>query len=205
MPRRRIFIAIQIPEGVKNSAEFYLKPFFGDKNIRIPKKEGWHITLVFCGYLDDEEIEALKEIVKKVASEFKAFELSPQKILFAPPNRPRMIWLTFKPSPQFGDLKNKIESAIISYQTKELFKNFHQETRESNPHLTLARFEEKSFNDIKNFLIRDGIDLTKETAPFLAKSIDIMESYLSRSGADYKIVSSLSLNRNVQAHSFCRN
>ena len=123
MPKKRIFIAIEVPEELKNTAEFYLKPFFNDRNIknattffeipsfassenkfspagslgiiRIPKKEGWHVTVVFCGYLDVQEIEALKEIVKNTALEFKPFELVPQKILFAPLNRPRMIWLNF--------------------------------------------------------------------------------------------------------------
>jgi 2'-5' RNA ligase len=186
MPKKRIFIAIQVPEELKNTGEFYLKPFFGDKNIRIPKKEGWHITLVFCGYLDDKDTEKLKEIVKDIALKFKPFEFVPQKILFAPPNRPRMIWLTFRNSPQFAELKNNIENDIVSCQKEGLIRSFRRENREPNPHLTLARFEEKYFSSIKKFLPDTGIDLTKETAPFLVKNIDIMESHLSRTGADYE-------------------
>jgi 2'-5' RNA ligase len=203
MPKHRIFIAIQVSEEVKNAGEFYLKPFlsarggsaFGgnDKNIRIPKREGWHVTLVFCGYLDEKEIEELKKIVKNVSSEFKSFEISPFKILFAPPNRPRMIWLNFNKSSQFADLKNKIENSLISRQKDDLFRNFRKENREPNPHLTLARFEEKYFPNVKKFLPENGIDLTEETAPFLAESIDIMESHLSRSGADYKILTKIIL------------
>ncbi len=189
MPKRRIFIAIQVPEELKNTAEFYLKPFFGDKNIRIPKKEGWHITLVFCGYLDDREVEVLVEIVKNAASKFGFMEFAPQKIMFAPLSRPRMIWLSFDAPPQFGELKTEIENNIISCQKNGLFKNFRREMREPHPHLTLSRFEESYFSNVKNLLPKDGIDLIKESAPFSVKSIDIMESRLSRAGADYEIVS----------------
>ncbi len=193
MSKRRIFIALQVSEELKNTAEAYLEPFFNDKNIRIPKREGWHITVVFCGYLDDKEMEVLAEIVKNVCSKFKSFELAPQKILFAPRNRPRMIWLTFKNSSQFADLKSKIENEMIPYQTKGLFKSFRQEMREPNIHLTLSRFEENYFPQIKNILPREGVDLSKEANSFPAKNIDIMESQLSRSGAEYEVISSAQL------------
>ncbi len=186
MPRRRIFIAIQVPEELKNTAKAYLGPFFNDKNMRIPKREGWHITVVFCGYLDDKEMEALTEIVKDVCLKFKPFEFVPQKILFAPQTKPRMIWLTFKDSSQFADLKNKIENTMFSYQAKGLFKSFRQETREPEPHLTLARFEESYFSNIKKFLPPEGVNLAKETKQFLVKSIDVMESHLFRTGAEYE-------------------
>lgn len=201
MSKQRIFIAIQVPEELKNTAEFYLKPFLNDRNIRIPKREGWHITLVFCGYLDDEEIEELKKIIKNVSSEFKPFEISPSKILFAPLSRPRMIWLTFSAEggsasggkKSFAELKNNIKNAIVSCQKQGLFRSFRKENRESSPHLTLSRFEEYYFNNIKKFLPDAGIDLTKETAPFLIGSVDIMESHLSRIGAEYEVISKIIL------------
>lgn len=122
MPKRRIFIAIQIPKELKNIAEIYLKPFFRDKNLRIPKKEGWHITVVFCGYLAEEELKTLEEIVKNVASRFEPFEFIPEKILFAPPPRPRMIWLDFKNCSEFAKLKIKIEDEIMKKQKDGFFK-----------------------------------------------------------------------------------
>ena len=193
MPKRRIFIAVQVPEEVKNTAEFYLKPFLNDRNIRIPKKEGWHITLIFCGYLDDKEETALEEIVKRAVLGLKSFEFAPRKILFAPLSRPRMIWLTFVAPAGFANLKNKIENDILALQSCGLFRDFRRENREPNSHLTLARFEENYFWQIKKFLPEKGVDLTEETEPFSAKSVDIMESHLSRQGADYELVLSITL------------
>lgn len=193
MPKCRIFIAVQVPEEVKNAAEFYLKPLLDDRNLRIPKREGWHITVVFCGYLDENEIEELGKVVETAALESKSFEIVPQKILFAPPHRPRMIWLDFKNSPEFAKLKMRIEDGILKKQKEGFFRNFRQETRESHPHLTLARFEERHFNNIKKFLPKESIDLTKETSPFPVKNLDIMQSHLSRSGADYALLNKINL------------
>ena len=150
MPKRRIFIAIQVPEELKNAAEFYLKPFFDDKNIRIPKKEGWHITLVFCGYLEEEELKKVKEIVGNIASNTNSFEISPDKILFYPPKRPRMVWLAFEASPQFSQLKKEIEDGIISFQARGTIQKFQSRlSRESS--FDFGRFEENYFSNIKKF------------------------------------------------------
>ena len=167
--------------------------------MRIPKKEGWHITVVFCGYLDDKEIEVLTEIVKNTVSKSEFMEFVPQRILFAPPSRPRMIWLSFGASSQFGELKTGIENAIISRQKEGLFKNFRSEKREPKPHLTLARFEEGYFAEIREFFPKEGIDLKKEARPFFVEHIDIMESRLSRSGAEYELIASFNLSKNSQS------
>ena len=169
-----------------------MKPFLNDRNIRIPKREGWHITLVFCGYLEEEELKKVREIINSVASKTKSFEISPDRILFYPPKRPIMVWLAFAASSQFSQLKKEIEDDIISSQTGGLFKNFRVDYP-ANPHMTLARFEEKYFPNIKKYLPSEGIYLTKETVPFLVESVDIMESHLSRSGAEYEVISKIIL------------
>ncbi len=192
MLKKRIFIAIQIPEEVKNIAENYIKPFTGDKNIRIPKRKGWHITLVFCGYLEEKELGKVREIVGNIVSKTKSFKISPDKILFYPLKRPHMVWLAFAASPQFSHLKKEVEDGIISFQIGGLFKNFRVDYP-PNPHMNLARFEENYFHNIKNFLPENGVDLTKETMPFLVKSIDIMESHLSRTGADYETLTKIGI------------
>lgn len=178
MPKQRIFIAIDIPRELKTLAEQELKFFFSDKNVRIAKKENWHITVSFLGYLDKEEIKKLMEIVREIASQTKPFRIRPDKIMFAPPNRPkRMIWLNFQSSREFGNLKNKIQ----------------KENRKTHIHLTLARFQEKHFSNIKKFLPEQGIDLKNKTEPFLIDKISIMESFLSREGAEYQELASFKL------------
>ena len=58
--KHRIFLAIQIPESLKNILEDRLKPLINEGEIRFMPKENWHITVSFLGYLSNEEIEILK-------------------------------------------------------------------------------------------------------------------------------------------------
>ena len=176
LSKHRIFVAIDIPEGLKNVAEKYLGRFYKNPLVRVVKKENWHITVDFCGYLNDEELNKLKERARKIKEETKKFELVPDKIIFAPPQKkPRMVWMTFEPSQIFLKLCNN-------------FKEFLQNSREQFPHLTLLRFKEFHCPNLKNLLPPEGIDLKNETKPFTVESINIMESHLSSNGPKYELV-----------------
>ncbi len=165
MSKYRIFISIDIPEELKNIAENYLASF-------LFKKENWHITVVFCGYLDNEGLKKLKEKTKKISGETKSFELIPDKIIF---KNNRMVWVTFKPSSEFLKLSRN-------------FSEFNQEKREQIPHFTLVRFKEEHYSNLKKFLPQDGVDLKNETKPFRIESINIMESHLSSLGPKYNLL-----------------
>jgi 2'-5' RNA ligase len=181
----RIFIAIDLPDELKNIAEAYIELFYKENFVRIPKREGWHITLIFCGYLNETEIDLLKEIIEKIVSHIQSFFLVSATILFAPEMRPRMVWLKFQNSPDFAKLRKQIETEIIEKQKQGFFKNFREEKRTHLPHLTLARFDERYFHNFKNLLPQQGVDISEEAKPFLVDSIKIMESRLSRAGAEY--------------------
>ena len=174
MPKHRIFVSIDIPEKLKNIVESYLASF-------LFKKENWHITVVFCGYLDEESLNKLKETAEKIVQNIKKFELIPDKIIFAPPKRtPRMVWLTFKYSPEFL----KLSKSFSEFSQDE----FNQEKREQIPHLNLVRFKEVHYSELKKFLLEEGIDLKNKTEPFLVESINIMESHLLPAGPKYELL-----------------
>lgn len=188
MDKKRIFIAIDVPNELKDTLENSLEPFFNERFVRIPQRESWHITLVFCGYLNETEVEILKEIAARAVSSSHIFSLSPAKVSFAPERRPRMVWLNFTNSSEFAKLKVQLEDEIFKKQRAGFFRGFRQEKRAPLPHLTLARFEEKYFSNLRKLLPEGGIDLRKETGAFQVDSINIMESHLSRQGAEYKLV-----------------
>ena len=194
MPKQRIFIAVQIPDSLKNILEKELEKRLNKKSenssrknlIRFIKKENWHITVSFLGYLSSEEIEIIKKIITEETIGINPFYLRPDKIIWAPygPIK-RMIWLDFKKSPEFEKLKNNIENAIISWQKENYFNNFKREQRKTNIHLTLAKFEPRIFKNIQKTIPPQGIFL-KEKGDLEVKNVDIMESNLSNTGAEYK-------------------
>ncbi len=140
------------------------------------KDENFHITIVFCGYLTDMELEQLKAYTKKATSEIEEFELVPEKIIFSPKHKPRMVWLTFKNSPEFMNLTRK----FIDFSDKNSEKPL--------PHVTLVRFQQQHYPNLKPLLKEDGLDIKSEIKPFVVESIDIMESHLNRHGPKYELV-----------------
>ena len=86
---------------------------------------------------------------------------------------------------EFEKLKNNIENAIISWQKENYFNNFKREQRQNNVHLTLAKFEPRIFKNIQKTIPPQGIFL-KEKGDLEVKNVDIMESNLSNTGAEYK-------------------
>lgn len=183
--KHRIFVSIDVPEELKIVAEKYIAPFMENDLARVAENNNWHITVVFCGYLDDEELNKLKETARKIADEMKSFELTPDKIVFAPLGHtlskpPRMVWLTFKYSKEFANLCKK-------------FADFCDSDLGPSPHITLARFQQQHYPNLKPLLPPGEIELKEEAKPFIVKQINIMESRLSKNGPKYKLVEKFNL------------
>lgn len=183
--KHRIFVSINAPEELKKVAEKYIAPFMKSNLARVAENGNWHITVVFCGYLDDEKLNELKKAAKKIADETKSFELTPEKIIFAPLGHtrgkpPRMVWLAFKHSQEFANLCKK-------------FADFGDSNLMPSPHITLARFQQQHYLNLKPLLPSEGITLKEEAKPFIVKQINIMESYLSKNGQKYELAEKYNL------------
>lgn len=101
-----------------------------------------------------------------------------------------MIWLTGtkQTSKILGEIKDKLEDELVKNGVR-----FKRDKRPFNGHLTLARFQ---FNFGKSNLPK--LDNIKEVGlpdienlSFTAKSLDLMESRLKRTGAEYEILQSI--------------
>ena len=163
---QRTFIAINLPEYVKNKlAKYQLR--WPELPCRWTKKENLHITLEFLGYLTDEELVEVCQKTDKIASGKEAFTVKLDKICYGPGNKKpsKMVWAT-------GE------------KIKEL--NIH-------PHVTLGRIKTWQFKQMdpdQRPEINEDIDLT-----FDVDSIEIMESKLERGGPKYTILQSCSLRK----------
>jgi RNA 2',3'-cyclic 3'-phosphodiesterase len=160
----RVFIAINLPERIKNKlAEYQSK--WPELPCRWTKKENLHITLEFLGYLTDEELMEVCQKTDKMASEKKSFVVCLNKICYGPGDKKpiKMVWAT-------GE------------RIKEL---------SINPHITLGRLRTWQFRQMEPEQrpeINEDIDLS-----FEVNSIEIMESRLKRGGPEYTILQSCRL------------
>ena len=190
--RHRVFVAINLDEKtIIEIAELIDEcrkklPRGIENQIRFLPPENWHITLSFLGYQDEADIEKIKAVLEETAKGYPStssgnnlFEVRFERIIWGPLERtPRMIWLLGdgSTSKKLGEIKNRLEDIL---ETNDV--PFDRETRPLNAHITLARF------DMRLPQPKPEIEKAVELR-FEAKSLDLMESQLSRGGAQYTIL-----------------
>ena len=195
MSQHRIFIAINLPERIKEELEKIEKEtaeLFPEEIsrglVRWVKRNNLHITLLFLGYIKEENIPRVCEIVKETAKTQNAFSLKFRKVLYGPPNKipPRLIWLELEKKPELLALAEKLKKEMV--QTDILRK---PEQREFSPHITLGRIKAWQWRRMEP---EERPEIEREISlDFEVKSIEVMESKLKRTGAEYTIIESAKL------------
>jgi 2'-5' RNA ligase len=184
---RRVFIAINLPESLKEKLAKFEKNF-PELPAKWVKKENLHLTLVFLGYLKDFHLEKVKEIVKETVKDFSPFSVFLKKVCFGPPKTlpPRLVWVELEKNEVLENLVKKLQEKL-----KENKIPFVVENREFLPHITLARIKKWEFQRMEpeerpriNEIIKDSFEV---------KSVEVMQSHLKRSGAEYTILYSTPL------------
>jgi len=185
--KRRIFIAINLPENIRDELIKYQKKWL-DLPVRWTKRENLHLTLVFIGYVNDQEIAKICQAVRETVSRKPSFSINLTKIIYGPPKKKpfRMIWLEGEKNEQMAILKKDLEKSLVDSEI-----NFIQENRDFHLHLTLARIKTWQWREMEPEEIpeiNEDISLT-----FQVNSIEIMESQLRRQGPIYTILESIKL------------
>jgi 2'-5' RNA ligase len=188
MPRR-IFIAINLPEDTKEKLIDFEKNW-PQLPIRWVAAENIHLTLLFLGYLNENQLLDTLKTAEKIASLYFSFSLNFEKICYGPPDKkpPRMVWLKTKKNPELLALQKDLEKNLFylpSFQYKQ------KENREYSPHITLGRIKQWEFRRLEP---EERPEIDKEISlSFPVNSVEIMESRLKREGAEYTILTSIKL------------
>ena len=184
--KKRLFIAINLPEKIKKQIRAELKkirPKFAN-DIRFLKPDNWHITLVFLGYQPVEKIIGILRAIKTAARNFSGFKIELSDLSYGPPDKaPRMIWIngSLRTSRKLSKIKTSLENNL-----EENGVNFHQDYPIFRTHITLARFSAVTKSESEK-LPKIGQKLSWH---FPAKSLELMESHLARKGAEYSQLAS---------------
>lgn len=169
---RRLFIAINIPDDLKIKLDEFRKEYEKKFPGRWVKKENMHLTVLFLGYTEEKNIPKIMEMISAASENNLPTEIKFQEIIPFPSRQPRMIWLS-------GDFSKKLQ-IIKDYLETELKKEkipYKHELRELHPHINLVRFNNAPKIPFKSIHLRYS---------FQAARLDLMESRLSRLGANYK-------------------
>lgn len=194
--KQRIFLAINLPPEIKK----ILTDYQNDKGrlfnsvsagevMRWTPKENLHITLVFIGPVVDQVLPQILQNTERIVSRHKSFPVQLQETVYGPPKKmpPRMIWATAKRTDNLLKLQAELSKCLLSSshqgrKTKE---------RPYSPHITLGRirtWQFKKINPEDRPQVREDISST-----FQVNSIEVMESKLKRTGAEYTILQSFPL------------
>ncbi|MFH1575819.1 MAG: 2'-5' RNA ligase family protein [Candidatus Nealsonbacteria bacterium] len=167
----RIFIAINLPEDIKNQLVGLQEKIDGlfqsPSPIRWTKKDNLHVTLEFLGNLSDDEVIKACKNTEEFSGGHEPFTVTLNKISYGPPKKmpPRMIWVTAE----------KIAELNLT------------------PHITLGRIQSWEFRQIEP---EERPDVAQEiNLNFEVNSIEVMESRLKRNGPDYTILESCQLKK----------
>jgi len=179
--KRRLFIAINLPGKTKKRLVDYQKKWIelDPTLIRWVKKDNLHVTLLFIGYVDDDEMYEVCKITEQVAKNHEPFMIDLEKIVLGPPNRtPRMFWLQGKKSDELGKLQGEL--------TEKIEQRAGARHDALKPHVTLARFRSPLVKSLPKVNEEFHSQVPVET-------IEIMQSNLRRGGAEYLVLESIEL------------
>lgn len=207
---KRLFIAINLPLEIKrrltqiitqiNAEIFPRQSASGPRSSawRWLPPENWHLTISFLGEQSDETIQNILKSIETTTRDMvflrrprQELKIEFEKIVLGPPNKPpRMIWLTGtkETSRMLGEIRDDLENNLIKNGVR-----FQPENREYNAHLTLVRFKSIfGTSDVLNIdkKLRDIGCPEIEKLSFIVQSLDLMESHLKRTGAEYEILAS---------------
>ncbi len=183
--KKRCFISIPIPEDIKDKIEGLYQDI---NNIRFITRNNLHITVLFLGQIDLTEIERIKKIMQDI--KISAFNIKLKGV---------NVFL------KSGILYINIENNnIIKNLNYELVRRINDvigidfsEKRGFNAHLTFARYKNIDKEVLKRFIEKyKNLDL----GLLECNELDLNESILTRSRAEYKtiFINKLSNNRIIK-------
>jgi 2'-5' RNA ligase len=182
MNRNRIFIAINLPSEIKQELISYQRKW-QDLPVRWTKKENLHLTLIFLGYIADDELLEILEKTRKIVKSHQSFLMYFNKIYLGPPDKtPRMFWVEGQKSEELFLLKKELEEEMGEAQSKRGGRGFRL-------HITLGRIKMIEWQRLqKKPKVEEDISITVPV-----NSIEVMESHLKPDGPDYLVLESIPL------------
>jgi len=173
--KHRIFIATYLPDDLKKILLDYQRRKLNNSNFRLVSEQALHLTLIFIGYVNSDDVLKINEVCQNIASLFSPIEVKFNKITFGPNLRSNSpIWAECEISKDLDNLHKNLENKLIGQGI-----NFKIENRLFRPHITLARLK----NETK---ILDLPELEEKiNKSFVINSISVIESELNNAGPKY--------------------
>ncbi len=183
---KRVFIAINLPQETKQKLSAIQRKW-PTLPCRWVGSENLHLTLAFLGNLNEKEISKVIGVAQEAGKNIQPFSFSLSKVCCGPGKKmpSRLVWIEGEKSKELAGLKKDLDGLLaekISYKPDK---------RDFLSHITLARIKTFNWKRLEPEQ-RPEIDL-EVSFEIPVNSIEIMESQLKRTGAEYLVIESVNL------------
>jgi len=174
----RTFIAVELPEKIKEQIEGLQAPFKKtDTHVSWVKPKNIHVTLKFLGEVPEERMDQVFSATQKAVEGAKKFSMSLRGTgVFPNPRRPRVIWV----GAGSGGEELSLLAGRIEQEMEEI--GFPREKRKYSAHFTIGRV--KSPKNVEKLMeLVSASDF--QTEEIEVNEVVVMKSQLDPRGAIY--------------------
>ncbi len=137
----RLFIAIPLPQGVKQKLLDLQQPING---VRWQSQEQMHLTLKFVGEVDTTTASELREELDNIT--YPGFLMTIEGIGYFPDGQqPKVVWAGIKENANLQELHKNVEDRCKK-------KGIAPENRPYKPHVTIGRTKNTSKQAVTSFI-----------------------------------------------------
>lgn len=187
MKTKRIFIAIKIANTDEISKVFRQVGLeLKGERIKWVDKNGLHVTLLFLGTKNLDEIATIKNKLNAIVSKYTAFRMNLRSLgAFPSMHYPRILWMGINADSNLFDLQKVI--------LNDFHKNNIAEDYKYTPHLTIGRIKGGVKNPVK---VKEWLMKWNEwkDCELLITEFALMESDLTQQGPVYTVLENFHLN-----------
>lgn len=189
-PRARLFIALDLPGGLRDGIVEWGRTQLRDPALRVVRPESLHVTLAFLGYVPEKEIENLGEIVADLGA-VAALTIRLGQPLAKPSLRRARLFALPAESPGAVSLQSELERKLVS-------ECLHKpEKRPFWPHVTVARVKAGKRGSGKPAVVKraPGALPKRLLEPVLCVRVTLYRSVLQPQGSRYAPLAQVELSR----------
>ena len=175
MPTERLFIAIPLPDSLRDELAALYEPLPG---IAWTRPEQLHLTLRFLGDVAQPVAAAAGQALERVRVEPFVLPMGGTGA-FPPRGSPRVLWAGVgQGHPRLHQLRQQIDDALLAA-------GLDLDVRSFRPHATLARVRAEAAPGAVNQFLRRHRDF--EVAPFRVETFRLYASELRPAGAIHTV------------------
>ncbi len=183
----RVFIAVRVTQKIIDSAvKIQEKLTVPDCKVKWVEPYNLHVTLKFIGETDEKNFAAVENIMNGVFKKIKPFDVSFRGCgVFPNTQSPRVVWVGIGEGEQFlKSITEKLNDTLAML-------NVPSEEWRFAGHLTLGRI--KGRQGVGSLLQSLGEVPEDTLGSMTVDNVELMESKLSSSGPEYRILRKVSL------------